>query len=732
MTRDGQSETGPGREPVDLPPCGMFIGTGVYPMAGGYLLSTLLTHQAWTPETTSPEQMIRRVVDDNQGNMIQLWGYARGYAPAMLDEWFYDLDEIGVDVPEPDWRTCEHLRPEPGGPLDRHADRYGAGLVRFVKRAAERGLFTLCIYTDARDEWVAQLRDAGKHYLGYDFGERFTFSLDNPAVAAVPPEDVTLQLLADDLVRRVAEHVEARRAVGWGPIFATSSNFHVDYEILAGADVPLIEDFAFRHLNVASALSRGLSRQFRLPLWGSHMAHEHYSWLPLAAEHKFDLLAAAMKQKYLAGCKMLINESGNWFVEASLCEDSPKFNFPHVPPDPEIDWSGSNPAKFVPYQAEARRHFGETDYGSPTCREYRRVMSEFYDFVKANPAPAGLPESTLAVVKGNYDLANHTFSPNNAIGGVYELAAANPLWFEGAPERGWQTVKDVFYPLHDVLGAYPNHFLSGTPYGMVDIVTFAGDRLDVDFLSGQYKALLMAGWNTASEAQYAALTEYVRRGGTLFIAIPHLSMRTSRDYLTYTAADLVRGGDLSELCGVRVKGPGRRFYWATVAPGVDELESHFPRRFGILMTRLGDLDILDDSVEPMVVDDEFGEPLLLRRRCGKGTVYFLNSWEYPGALCRDEGPGARVGSKGLIAEIYRHIAERSRGTVWITDDGRNVGPESEYVAWSHFPETGRICLQNVDFDRPRRVFVHGSGKSDQIELEGGEFRILDPRTGAER
>lgn len=68
-------------------------------------------------------------------------------------------------------------------------------------------------------------------------------------------------------------------------------------------------------------------------------------------------------------------------------------------------------------------------------------------------------------------------------------------------------------------------FLSGTPYGQVDVISFANDNADADFLSANYKALLFTGWNISSEKQYAELLRYVQNGGTLFVSIPHLSTK---------------------------------------------------------------------------------------------------------------------------------------------------------------------------------------------------------------
>jgi hypothetical protein len=140
---------------------------------------------------------------------------------------------------------------------------------------------------------------------------------------------------------------------------------------------------------------------------------------------------------------------------------------------------------------------------------------------------------------------------------------------------------------------------------------------------------------------------------------------------------------------------------------------------------MGDIDITDSDAEALVVDDEQAAPLLLRRRCGKGIVYFLNSWAYPGALDVDDGPGSTLNSPGLIGMVYRHIARENRGTVWITDDGQHTGTECEYIIFSYFPEAGKVCMLNVDFDRPHSGFLHYGGRDEPVELKAGEFRVID-------
>ncbi len=710
------------RQPVKLPPCGIFIGSGIYAnTCADYITNSGRVHTVWVPQSDSPIDMLDRILEENQGNLAQYWGYNGGKSALTVSR-YHALEDLGITPPEPDWENGKFLTAEDWPESKQYPERFGAGVFKFIKTAAEKGIYTAILYTQAAPQWSQRFGEAGEYYLGYDLGEIFSFRLHESQIEGLDPSQITLTFLADDLIDRVRRHVEERHTTGWGNVMATSANFYVDYEIAAGADIPVIEDFAFSDLNAASALSRGLYRQYGLPLWGTHLAHEHYSWIPYSHPHKFPLLRAAMYLKYMAGSKMIVNESGNWFLQATLATDSPMFDTPRV----ELERIGNNaPHLSAPYVEEARKSYCGINYHSPIARRYRRVISDFYDFVKANGTPEGQPESTIAIAKGNNDLSSHEYTPNGAIAGMYNLADRNPAWRHGAPERGWNIVKKIFFPRPPVLAPYLNRFLSGTPYGMVDIVSFVRDQITAGFLSDHYRALLFAGWNTASERQYDELCGYVEAGGTLFISIPHLSTNDTRDASNYTVDELVHGGDFSHLCGVRIKGRGRRYYWATAPDRKGELGFGLPRRFGILTTCMGDLEVLDPTAEALVVDDEGMEPVLLRRRCGKGSVYFLNSWSYPGAMDIDEGPGATIGSPGLIGMIYRHIARNARGHVWITDDREDAGPECQYIACSYFPQAGKICLLNIDFETPRRCFVHHFGVSDAVELQPGEFRTME-------
>ena len=285
-----------------------------------------------------------------------------------------------------------------------------------------------------------------RSYLGYDFGERYSHGLNDAAAVKAVENGATLTDLSDQLIERVREHADERHNAGWGCVMATSSDFALDYEVLGGADIPVVEDFAFPSLNFSSALSRGLYRQHGLPLWGSHLAHEHYAWLPNSDSHRYDMLRASMYLKYMAGSKMIINESGNWFVEHTLAPDSPKLKLPQDARERfgVIDWGDArrileeDPESLRPYLEEARPYFPSVNYESPVCRKYRQIISDFWNFVKENGTPGGQPQSSVALAKGNNDLTGARYNHDYALCGLYDVAAKNPSWFQGAPERGWK------------------------------------------------------------------------------------------------------------------------------------------------------------------------------------------------------------------------------------------------------------------------------------------------------
>ena len=661
-----------------VPPEGIYIGSGVYHHSG-CLNGSGFCFTYWAPEGPDMDQIVPLAKEHGVGNTLQFW-------------------------------------------------QHGEELMKLAKQAKAAGLYTVCLYSSAPPEISKRLiPELGDWYLGYDFGERYNFALDTDWGGQSP----SLHTLVDEYMGRVAAYVRERQKAGWGNIMATSANFSLDYEIAAGTEVPCTEDFPFGDLTLASALSRGLYRQYDLPMWGSHLAHEWYSWIPHRNPYKMKTLETAFLLKYMTGSKLVINESGNWALQSNLCEDSPMSLMPILPGNPPGLYGAKDPRSGYTEEAleEARKRFPYIDFRSPVATKYRQIIADFHSFCKEHPAPKGQPETTIALAKGNLDLGDARYIPAAAVCGAYNIAEKNPDWYHGLPEMSWEVARNAIMPMPPILAPNKNIHFSATPYGLVDLASFACDNITADFLLRNYKCLMFSGWNTCSEKQYKVLCDYVHGGGRLVIGLCHLSTDDKRNYHNFGLEDLVNKGDLSELCGVKVKGRTARRYWATgpsTTPNCLGIKAR--RRFGYMELPLGDLEytLSSDAYEMLAVDDETAYPVIIRCKSGKGEVFLMNWWGYPAAANMDVGCGAEEGGVGLAGKLYQYVAKISRGHVFITgDDFENPDEDCRYIVESYFPDEGKIYLLNLDYANERKCILNNFGDIERITLAPAEFRIVE-------
>ena len=655
---------------------GAYIGSGVYsefgkPICGGFCFTY------WEPGTLSAEAAVELCAKEGVGNTLQFW------------------------------QSNERLR-------------------RLARRAKELGLYSMCIYSAGDGGVASQLpAELGSKWIGYDFGERFNFALNDR-----DGRGNTLGSLAEEYMNRVYRHVQRLHSDGWGNVMATSANFSLDYEVAAGVEIPCTEDYPFGDLTLASALGRGLYRQYHLPLWGSHLAHEWYSWLPHANPRKMESLTTALRLKYMTGAKLIINESGTWQLQSSLCEDSPMSKLPVLGRKLSADKNSEEFRKLVEEaMPEAKKRFAMIDYRSPVARKYRKAIADFYEFCKAHPVPKGQPEATWALAKGNLDLGDSRYIPGQAVCAAFSLARQNPNWMHGLPEMSWETVRRSLMPMPPMFAPNKNIHFSATPYGLCDIASFACDNITAEHLLANYKVLMFSGWNTCSSAQYEILCDYVKGGGTLVIALSHLSTDDRREYTELTQDKLVNKGDLSELCGLRVTGRTSRRYWAT-GPSTEPNCLGFVarRRFGYMCLPLGKLEYVapKESFEALAVDDEDGDPFILRCRNGKGQVLLMNFWAYPAAANMDVGCGAQTADVGMVGYLYRYAAKLGRGNVYITgSDFEDPDEDCSWIVYSYFPDAGKICMLNLDYERERKFVLHEFGDKELVTLKPAEFRIVE-------
>lgn len=670
----------PRRATVKTPlpePARLYVGSGVYANDGGMRMGGFC-FTYWHPEKLALDEIVDLCAQEEIGNTLQFWQSNETFA---------------------------HL----------------------ARRAAEKGLYATCIYSRATNGIArAVTDDLGPRWLGHDFGERFSFSLYQDWGG----RGVTLTALAEEYMNRVHKHVGDLHADGWGNVMATSANFSLDYEVAAGVEIPCTEDFPFGDLTLASALGRGLYRQYSLPMWGAHLAHEWYSWIPHRNPYKMKTLETAFYLKYMTGAKIIINESGNWQLQSSLCEDSPMSKMPITCRKLSTKWDAAAREKYEkPVLDEARRKYAYIDYRSPVAMKYRKVIRDFYAFCKEHPAPKGQPEATWAIAKGNLDLGGCTYIPGSAVCGAYDLARTNPNWMSGLSEMSWDVVRKAVMPMPPMLAPNKNIHFSASPYGLCDIVSFACDNVTAEYLLRNYKVLMFAGWNTCTPKQYRILCDYVKGGGVLVIGLCHLSTDDARRHTDLTVDRLINRGDLTELCGLRVRGETPRRYWAT-GPSTKPNELGFVarRRFGYMCLPLGDLERVapEACFEELAVDDEDGDPFILRCRNGRGEVLLMNWWGYPAAANMDVGCGAEIADVGMVGYLYRYAAKRGRGNVFVTgQDFVNPDEDCGWIVHSYFPDEGKVYLLNLDYENERACVLQQFGDKDFITLEPGEFRIVD-------
>jgi len=425
------------------------------------------------------------------------------------------------------------------------------------------------------------------------------------------------------------------------------------------------------------ACSRGAASVFGKP-WGVATAMHWYCGQ--GAQYAYDdsrvrYAWLTMLHSYLAGARQIVWEGG-------VFDNIPVYNFI--------------------LSEESWRDFGRR-YDHPALVKVRDGFRRLLDFHRAQQLPG--PTVRWGVVRG--------------INGMpISFADAASRYGDMSMARAWTLLK-VFLP-HVCLGKLDTgrnirRWYSATPYGQVDVVP--GEASEKDF--SRYRLLAFLGWNTMTDDLYQRLLTYVRKGGVLFISAAHFTT----DTIQKLEWSFINDGDLSELCGVRVKDLGGRIETATfrtnefqrhLAKTVVLSEknplfvSHFDESYPVFERDVtyfgGDLEVEDARV---LAVSQRGEPVLLRRKLGRGQVYLFNSYAHPGR-----------GNLLTLAEgILRTLVESLPGDVRV-DDPCGV------VSWFEYPCDGftRYFFLNTDWtkqDATAHVAVSVGGKKHRLRLQPG-------------
>jgi len=484
-------------------------------------------------------------------------------------------------------------------------------LVRLFEYAAQRGIYTMTIYTSMTKRVVSALRRrCGEYYLGNNLGEI--------TASGVPAGQRDMRQAAQTWVRGVRKLVQRQWQIGQPHVTCTLTNFFAKYCMEAGMDIANAEIFTNPCVDVQWALLRGAARAYGRELFGGWIAGGWFNGSnrdPL----KLDRVRLAYDSGFLHGARLFINESGHWGL----------YEF---------------------------RDFEDEDH--PLCEGYREMLRGFNELSRANPRPGDGPEVNIGVIHGNYD----------GYCGIEGDIWGQPGWRPAEHDHSWELL-NVFYPeagpVGSMLGARDRRRsrFSGTPYGLVDIVP---GEASAEALS-RYRSLLFLGWNTMTDAQYRNLIDYVRQGGRLVMWAPHLGGSADREHGDESQL-FYRNGDFRELFGARLSIPRRRpGVWRQERTMINTMKwtakgvHRFPK--GKLYYNNwphGGVDFeLVPGVRTLAVTDR-GRPFVTEHRLGKGVAVLVHCYS----------PQGQGNFREIAEDIFRAVGEREKSTFRVEGNER--------------------------------------------------------------
>ena len=261
-------------------------------------------------------------------------------------------------------------------------------------------------------------------------------------------------------------------------------------------------------------------------------------------------------------------------------------------------------------------------------------------------------------------------------------------------------------------------YFSGSPYGDFDSVPI---EADTDYFKN-YKLILNLGWNTAIEKDYEKLKAFVENGGTLLTGIPQFSTHIKRDFLeNMKDLSLINNGDLSDMCGIKVKGTGSEYsgVWNSEnreqmpEPILSALPSDSAEEDGLAL--LADIELC--GAEVVAWDACTGKPMLVKYNLGKGYVFTFTIWAYPG----------HEKFQNFSASWVAELARNALGDVYVKDD-------TNEVFWTVWENNGRkrFMLLNTDWTSKgnvKKAEVHTGNESIVVDVPERNLVVVDVENG---
>lgn len=464
---------------------------------------------------------------------------------------------------------------------------------------------------------------------------------------------------------RLLRFLDKEKTMGGEPFWDVDGSMVFRTHLECGVKVPYLEMLPGNPERMLAAL-RGAARAFGCREFGTLIAFAWYGggvWDDLYLKRWRN----ALYYSYLAGVTAIHSESGH-------------FGFKYY-----------------------RNQIGEND---PNALEFRKIMADFARFCAEDDRPDDGPDVRVGFLYGNLDGYPGLWS--NSVWGQYE----NPDFRCGDAEKSWNLLNAVTQkqPWYDNLNIGESD-LSGQPAaGMYDIVP-AGAPPDVMV---RYSCLVLLGWNTMTPELYAKLKDYVKNGGHLIAALPHLCTNTERT----TPFRPYNNGDWSDLFGVAVEGQeempvtGIKFNGQPLTPnysfpdwGGDCDPKFMGKGFPAGKIIRSEANVLAFSSKYFfsAASHEKTFPILLENKCGAGSAFLINAWAYPG-------------NENLF-DFYR---------VLLTAVMRAEQPENLKVVCDgkiRYAVYGdAVYLLNTDGELPAHCRIVSRGKTTQIALSPLEIR----------
>ncbi len=476
-------------------------------------------------------------------------------------------------------------------------------------------------------------------------------------VYALDPEDGYSSASMDEAMEKHIAHLKGAidkvHSLGAPAAFGDASG-GIRYSYLAGLDFVRAETMVGNTMTLLSQ-ARPAAESLKDGRWGVHIAMQH-NYMPYHENH-LGMYFLSLFQPWMMGAELMYEEDSLFSV-----------------------WK------------EERQAWDDL-----LAARKRDMTRAFLKFAKAHPR-SGKCVRDIGFIEGRYAAPFNGFicgpeqDPHYSVWGMYGSTA--PEWEHCQPEKCRQLL-NVLMPGASTAPLRQKYderrfFFAGTPYGDFDCVPI---EASTDYLKN-YKLLIHTGWSTATDEDYRKLIDYVKCGGTLLIGITELSTHKKRDFLAdMEDLALYNGGDISELCGIKIRGKSGTEY-----SGVWNAEGKASMPKPKLISEPSDFygedgaafiaDTLLCGAECVAWDAENGKPLLVRYNLGDGFVYTFTFWAYPGHERFEE----------LSAAWIERLAKSSRSNVYIEDPSGEVF----FTKWENGDET-TFMLLNTDWSEKGNI-----------------------------